>query len=56
MHHGHPTTTKSTLSITWADGRVEKIIGEKYQGEVQTFWTERGWAISFHPPRNEDSY
>ena len=56
MHHGDPTSTKSTLSITWADGRVEKIIGEKYQGQEQTFWTERGWEISFYPPRNEDSY
>ena len=42
--------------IEWADGREEKVTGQKYQRKEWTIWIKRGWEISFHPPRNEDSY
>lgn len=43
-----------TKVVNWADGSEDKITGERYQGEEWTIWIKRGWAISFHPPRNED--
>ncbi len=51
----NPNKSPTTV-VEWADGRKEKVTGQKHQGKEWTIWIKRGWAISFHPPRNEDSY